>query len=92
MDWEDEFDDGAMSDMSDKTAEGGLDPLDITNPTSAYFFLSDDAQDEISGGKRQNMKCRSCGHRFAGEFYESCPECYSPDTEEAAVEKDDEYW
>jgi rubrerythrin len=66
--------------------------MDIVNPVSAYFFLSDDAQDEISGEKKENMKCQSCGHRFAGETYESCPECFSPDTEEAADEKDDRYW
>ncbi len=50
-----------------------------------------DAQDEIGGGKRKNMKCRSCGHRFAGEFYESCPECYSVNTEGTADEKYDGY-
>ena len=33
---------------------GGLDPLDITNPASAYLFLSDDAQDEISGSDKKN--------------------------------------
>ena len=90
MDWEDEFDDGYddMKDashidgaMSDKSAEGGIDPLNIENPTSTYFFLSDDAQDEISGRKRKNVKCRSCGHRFAGEFHEICPKCYSLDIE-----------
>ncbi|MBL7172500.1 MAG: hypothetical protein ISS68_06650 [Desulfobacteraceae bacterium] len=41
------------------------------NPVSAYFFLSDDAQDEISGGNKKNLKCRSCGHRFTGEIYDS---------------------
>jgi len=91
MDWDDEFGNGyddmdvashGNSSIQDKSgSEGGVDPLDIANPASAYFFLSDDAQDEISGGKRKNMKCRSCGHRFAGEFYESCPECFSFDTE-----------
>ena len=77
------------SSIQDKSgSEGGIDPLDIANPASAYFFLSDDAQDEISGGKRKNMKCRSCGHRFAGEFYESCPECYSANTKEFISDPD----
>jgi len=35
--------------MPDKSAEGGFDPMDIANPVSAYFFLSDDAQNEIAG-------------------------------------------
>ncbi len=39
--------------MPDEGAEGGFDPLDIANPVSAYFFLSDDVQDEIGGGKRK---------------------------------------
>jgi len=91
MDWDDEYDSG-YNDMShashrdtsmpDKSAEGGLDPMDIANPVSAYFFLSDDAQDEIGGEKKKNMKCGSCGHRFAGESYESCPKCYSVHTDE----------
>ena len=101
MDWDDEYDNGyndmdnasqREESMPDKRAEGGLDPMDIANPVSAYFFLSDDAQDEISGGKKKNMKCRSCGHRFAGESHNSCPECFSLDTEEIADEKDDGYW
>ena len=66
--------------------------MDIVNPVSSYFFLSDDAQAEIRGGKKKNMKCRSCGRRFAGESYDSCPECYSLETEEAADKKDDGYW
>ena len=91
MDWDDEFKNGYEdmdnSFIQDKSgSQGGIDPLDIANPTSAYFFLSNDAQDEISGGKRKNMKCRSCGHKFAGEFYESCPECYSVNTEEMVDE------
>ena len=101
MDWDDENGNGYGDadyashrdrSMPDKSAEDGLDPMDVVNPISAYFFLSDDAQDEISGGKKKNMKCRSCGHRFAGESYDSCPECYSSDTEEEIAEKDDGYW
>ena len=82
--------DGSMPDKG--SPEGGVDPMEIANPVSAYFFLSDDAQDEISWKKKKNMKCGSCGHRFAGESYDSCPECYSLNIEETAHEKDDEYW
>jgi len=101
MDWDDEYDngyndmdngsqrDGSMPDKS--SSDGGLDFTDIANPVSAYFFLSDDAQDEISGGKKKNMKCGSCGHRYAGEFYDICPECFSSDTKEVADEKDHGY-
>ena len=64
--------------------------MDITSPASV--FLSDDAQDEISGVKKKNMKCLSCGHRFAGETYASCPDSFSSDTEEVIDENDDRYW
>ncbi len=93
MAWDHEYDNG-YNDMDyashreesipDKSAEGGFGPMDIANPVSAYFFLSDDAQDELTGGKRKNMKCRSCGHSFAGESYDSCLECFSLDTGEAS--------
>ena len=101
MDWDDEYDNGhdgidyatkRDGSMSNKGAEGGFDPTDIANPVSAYFVLSDDAQDEISGGKKKDMKCGLCGHRFAGESYESCPKCYSSDTEEVIDEKGGGYW
>jgi len=98
MDWDDEFDDNYDSDSAyDNThstfqrdeptpdgsnARNGFDPRDIANPVSAYFFLSDDAQDEIDGSTRKRMKCRSCGKRFMGETYDSCPECFSINTEE----------
>ena len=58
MDWDDEYDSGyddmghashRETSMPDKSAEGGFDPMDIANPVSAYFFLSDDAQNEIAG-------------------------------------------
>ena len=100
MDWDDEYDNG-FNDMDNASqrdrsmpdegsSDGGLDPTDIANPVSAYFFLSDDAQDEISGEKRKNMKCRSCGHRFAGESYDSCPKCYSVNTEKVVAGVDGE--
>ena len=100
MDWDDEYYDGCdgmnyaahrQESLLDKSVEGGLNPMDITNPVSAYFFLSDDAQDEISGSDGKKMKCVSCGHRFMGETYDSCPECFTFDTEEAVDEKDDGY-
>ena len=101
MDWDDEYDKGyddmdhasyREGPMSDKNAEGGFDPMDIKNPVSAYFFLSDDAQDEISGSDRKKMKCLSCEHRFMGEIYDSCPKCHSVNTEEAVEETNDGYW
>ena len=102
MDWDDEYDNGYNDmdyashhgdrSMPEKRTEGGLDPMDIKNPVSAYFFLSDDAQDEISGSDKKKMKCLSCGHRFKGEIYDRCPECFSSDTEEETDEKDDGYW
>ena len=98
MDWDDEYDNGNNdmghtshrdNSMSDNgSSEGGFDPTDIANPVSAYFFLSGDAQDEITGEKKKNMKCGSCGHRFAGESYESCPKCYSVNTNEVVVSID----
>ena len=98
MDWDDEYDNG-YSDMGNAShrdnsisdngsSDGGLDFTDIANPVSAYFFLSDDAQEEIIGADKKKMKCLSCGHQFKGEFYESCPECFSSDTEEVTDEKD----
>ena len=100
MDWDDEYDNGyndkdfaSLRDNSipaKGSSEGGFDPRDITNPVSAYFFLSDDAQDEISGVKKKNMKCGVCGYKFAGESYESCPKCYSVNTDEVVAGIDGE--
>jgi len=68
MDWDDDYDngyddmgyvsqrDGSMPDEG--SSGGGLDPMNIVNPVSAYFFLSDDAQDEISGAKKKNTERR----------------------------------
>ena len=61
--------------------------MDIANPVSAYFFLSDDAQDEISGSNRKRMKCLSCMHMFKSEIYGRCPECFSSDIEEVLMKK-----
>lgn len=63
MDWDDSYDeewDDALEygDRDDDSAAGresneadaskdGFDPTDIANPVSAYFFLSDDVQDEL---------------------------------------------
>jgi hypothetical protein len=102
MDWDDEFDNGydqmAHHDPHSHNAIHGegpaedLDPLNITNPSSAYLFLSDDAQDEISRSDRKRMKCFSCGHLFTGEIYDRCPECFSLHTEELADETENRYW
>ncbi len=102
MDWDDEYDNGYdgidYASHRDRSipdtgnSDGGLDFKDIANPVSAYFFLSDDAQDEITGSDKKKMKCRSCGHRFVGEIYDRRPECFSMDTEEVIDENDDGYW
>jgi hypothetical protein len=100
MDWDDEFDNGfdEMGNSSrqqeitkDQETNAGFDPLDITNPASAYLFLSDDAQDEISGLSNKKMKCQSCGHRFEGQIYDSCPVCFRLETEDLNNEKDAQY-
>ena len=104
MSWDDEFDeeyDDALEyedsdysppesgDMPDKDETGdGFDPMDITNPVSAFFFLSDDVQDELHGGDKKKMKCLSCGHKFIGDIYDGCPEYFNPNTEEIS-ERDD---
>jgi len=95
LDWDDEFDEiihgtDRTGSMLDEGSRSGLDPMDITDPTSAYVFLSDDAQDEISGTSTKRMKCGVCGHRFIGEIYNRCPKCDSLDTEEAISILEDE--
>jgi Zn finger protein HypA/HybF involved in hydrogenase expression len=98
MNYNDEFDDDYDDDFNgddldfdspgprDLSGEGkskrDLDLLDITNPMSAYFFLSDDAQDELKAGGRKVIKCLSCGHGFVGETYDNCPRCFSSNTGE----------
>lgn len=54
MDWDDEFHEmihggDRTGSMLDEGSGSGLDPMDISDPTSAYLLLSDDAQDEIIG-------------------------------------------
>ena len=75
MDWDDEYDNGyhgtdydahrdnSMPDTRD--SDGGLDFKDIVNPVSAYFFLSDGAQDEITGEKRKAAVYYKKAYRFA---------------------------
>ena len=68
MDWDDEYDKGydemsqpshRSNSMSDNgSSEGELDPMNIANPVSAYFFLSDDAQDEINRTKKKEYEVR----------------------------------
>jgi hypothetical protein len=96
MDWDNEFDEmingtGHAGSMVDQASEGRLDPTDISDPASAYFLLSDDAQDEITESDKKKMKCRVCGRRFTGETYDRCPECFSMDTEEVIDQIDDRY-
>lgn len=71
-------------------SKGYFDLLDITDPKSSYFFLSDDVQDELQGTDKKMMKCHSCGHKFIGEIYDGCPECYGANTEELIAGIDDE--
>jgi hypothetical protein len=104
MSWDDEFDeeyDDALEyedpdynptesgDTNDKDEAGdGLNPMDITDPSSAFFLLSDDTQDELQGSEKTKMRCLTCGHQFLGEICDDCPECFSPLTEEIN-ERDD---
>ncbi|MDZ7700404.1 MAG: hypothetical protein U5R49_26910 [Deltaproteobacteria bacterium] len=76
--------------MPHEVSGSGLDQVGITDPVSAYLFLSDDAQDEITGSDQKRMKCLSCGHRFMGEVYDRCPKCDRFDTEEAISVLEDE--
>lgn len=106
MDWDDSYDEewddatefgdrGYDSYGGSKFSEGdaskdGFDPTDIANPVSAYFFLSDDAQDEIECSGRKRMKCSSCGHLFHGESFDPCPKCGNYLTEEIFFTDEDE--
>ncbi len=58
MDWDDGYDNMDYSPhreeaTSDKSAEGGLNAMDITSRASVYLFLIDDAQNEIIGGDKK---------------------------------------
>jgi hypothetical protein len=107
MSWDDQFDeeyDDALEyedsgynhpesgDMTDKNEAGdGINPMDINNPVSALFFLSDDAQDELQGSEKTKMRCLTCGHKFLGEIYDDCQECFSPNTEEISERDKDNF-
>ena len=84
------FDDEPQDINGHEESEEYFDPLDITDPKSAYFFLSDDTQDELKGADKRKMKCNSCGHKYIGELYDFCPECFSPNTEESIDYMEDE--
>lgn len=106
MDWDDSYDEewddasgygdkdygsyGGRESSEGDTSRDGLDSTDITNPVSAYFFLSDDAQDEIAGDSKKRMRCFSCGHRFKGDAFDPCPKCGSYVTEERFFVDEDE--
>jgi rubrerythrin len=51
----------------------------------------DDAQDEISDTDKTKMRCLTCGHKFIGEIYDDCPECFSPNTEEISERDNDNF-
>lgn len=102
MDWDDSFDDwhdewdsglNGGSRRTDKSnPEEPFDPMSISNPVSAYFFLSDDAQAEVLGKDKKKMKCLDCGHQFKGEIYDRCPECFGSVREEVVLEEDESQW
>lgn len=71
--------DGLVGDA--ESPREGFGPVELSDPKSAYFFLSDDAQDEIAGIDCKKMKCRRCEHRFWGDDYDNCPKCNSFETE-----------
>lgn len=87
MDYDD-FDNGYESDplgsssdldlSNDKgEAERSFDPLNLRNPVNAYFFLSDDVQDELEKPQKRKMKCLLCEHEFFGQIDDYCPRCHS---------------
>ena len=87
MDYDDDFSNGYGSDplgsssdynlSNDQSgAEKNIDPLNIRDPESAYFFLSDDAQDEIQNPQNRKLRCLLCGHEFLGRKTDQCPICY----------------
>jgi hypothetical protein len=71
LDWDNEFDEmihgtDRTGSILDEGSGAGLDPMDISDPASAYLLLSDDAQDEVTGTGKKRMKCCSCGHTRDG--------------------------
>lgn len=93
MDFDDDFDNdygsdpvGSGSGFNLSNEQGGvetnLDPLNFRDPVNAYFFLSDDVQDELGNPQKRKMKCLSCGHEFFGQIADYCPECYSTEFSE----------
>jgi hypothetical protein len=47
---------GSAGSMLHEGSGSGLDPMDISDPASAYFLLSDDAQNKITGTDKEKMK------------------------------------
>ena len=64
------------------SVERNLDPLNFRDPVNAYFFLSDDVQDELANSQKRKMKCLSCKHEFFGQIDDYCPECYGAEFSE----------
>ena len=56
--------------------EKNLDSFDFHDPESAYFFLSDDVQEEIQNSLDRKLKCLLCEHEFVGRKTDHCPVCY----------------
>ncbi len=94
MDWDDEYseeyDDAMAYDDTDYAshrnesmpdnggAEGGLDSTDIADPVSAYFFLSEDVQDEFSGSDKKKIKCLSWRAQVYGRDLRQLPGVLQP--------------
>jgi len=87
MDYEDDLDNhfdsdplGSSSDYDLSNDQGGvekhLDPLNYRDPVNSYFFLSDDAQDEIQNPQNHKLRCLLCGDEFLGQKTDQCPICY----------------
>jgi len=89
MDFDDDVHEEAAGDEWSAIGSGkGLldisDPINISDPRSAYLFMSDDAQDEMQGdGNRCRMKCLNCGKIFRGDILDLCPKCSSPNVTSA---------
>jgi hypothetical protein len=88
MDYDDDFSNeydsdpvgsGSGFDLSNDQGgvERSLDSLNWRDPVNAYFFLSDDAQDELGHPQKRKLKCRLCGNEFLGQKTDHCPICYA---------------
>ena len=85
MDFDDEFDDAWEDEFGGQDEQSGDEIEEDTSlfesPLKAYMLLSDDAQDEIEGGKKIRLRCLLCSHKFGGSIGQACPACFSARTE-----------